>query len=446
MKPTKIWLTYYPAQQKWLCSLPSPSLKGLKKGRSIYAAIGADNHKVKLPIQSLTQNNRSTHLRFSVLLSKHASAFKAGPFIGILAADGRGGKPFKGNAQNFIDLQRTARRLGGMVYVFTPSGTHLAEGKTRGYFYDETQKRWLSTNMPLPDVVYNRVSTRQDEKKPQMQRLMKELQKRNHVTFFNPGFFNKLQLYALLSKTEHQSLVPETQALTEFQHLASFLEKHPAVYLKPVDGKAGAGMVRIDRKTSGRGVAYCLRHYRGSDTKTLKTGRLQSFWPLIKNDIQTNPYIIQAAFPLADYQGRPFDLRVLVQKNGAGEWQITGIGTRVAGKESFTTHVPRGGSIARTGEVLTAVFGDEQAQQLIQKVSQKAVSIAGTLEQHLGHMGEMSMDIGISPTGELAFFEANSKPMKFDEPDIRRLSLERLIQYAQYATFNMRVPKAVTAF
>lgn len=47
-------------------------------------------------------------------------------------------------------------------------------------------------------------------------------------------------------------------------------------------------------------------------------------------------------------------------------------------------------------------------------------------------LGEMSMDLGVDEEGGLWFFEANSRPMKFDEPAIRKLSLERIFQYSHH--------------
>ncbi|MNO08507.1 hypothetical protein D3C81_2311920 [compost metagenome] len=44
----------------------------------------------------------------------------------------------------------------------------------------------------------------------------------------------------------------------------------------------------------------------------------------------------------------------------------------------------------------------------------------------------MYMHLGVDEEGGLWFFEANSRPMKFDEPAIRKLSLERIFQYCQH--------------
>jgi hypothetical protein len=152
-----------------------------------------------------------------------------------------------------------------------------------------------------------------------------------------------------------------------------------------------------------------------------------------RKDERIEEYIVQQGISLASFNQRPFDLRVLVQKDQKGEWGLTGIGARVAGKRSITTHVPRGGSIDEPEKLLTATFGGDTALRTIQLARLAALAIARQIEKASGHiLGEMSMDLGVDSSGQIWFFEANSRPMKFDEPDIRKKSLERIIQYSQF--------------
>ncbi len=70
---------------------------------------------------------------------------------------------------------------------------------------------------------------------------------------------------------------------------------------------------------------------------------------------RTHDYIVPARHSAGYVERRPFDLRVLVQKNSKGQWDITGVGARVAGSSSITTHVPRGGSIEDPEKLLSAI-------------------------------------------------------------------------------------------
>ena len=79
-------------------------------------------------------------------------------------------------------------------------------------------------------------------------------------------------------------------------------------------------------------------------------------------------YIVQQGIALTRYKERAYDLRALVQKTAKGEWSVSGIGARVAGKASITTHVPRGGSIDEPRKLLTHAFGAKEAKNILKRV------------------------------------------------------------------------------
>ncbi|WP_338131316.1 YheC/YheD family protein [Cohnella rhizosphaerae] len=182
-------------------------------------------------------------------------------------------------------------------------------------------------------------------------------------------------------------------------------------------------------------MPYRLQVQDEKGSSTYHCSTLSRLWLRVRANAknQSEPYIAQQGISLAKVNGRPFDLRALVQKNADGLWELTGIGARMAGSSSITTHVPRGGSIEDPERLLAAVFGPEKAQQVFSKVRQTVIVLASRIERSArSRLFEMSMDLGIDEEGHMWFFEANSKPMKFDEPHIRKKSLERIFQYGQY--------------
>lgn len=120
---------------------------------------------------------------------------------------------------------------------------------------------------------------------------------------------------------------------------------------------------------------------------------------------------------------------------------MVGHRSRREGRRLQEHHDPcaRGGSIEDPEKLLSHAFGAEKARQLISRARSACVQLARQIESASGHShGEMSMDLGVDAAGGLWFFEANSKPMKFDEPHIRKKSLERIFHYGSYL---MRSPK-----
>ncbi|WP_152394672.1 YheC/YheD family endospore coat-associated protein [Paenibacillus guangzhouensis] len=355
------------------------------------------------------------------------------PVIAILTAKDRH-RSMRGRFSNFSDIIRVGKKLGATVYVTTAEDIRSSHNNIVGLYYSKQAGMWMTKSFPAPHVIYNRIPFRKYEAKPEIQQMILNFLQDRKVRLFNPFFFNKWTLYEWLSRAKStKSSLPKTEKLTSPSILETYLEQHAAVYLKPIHGKAGKGIMQGQRIKQDGGPKYRLIHSTGKKRHVHHFWTIPEMWLHLKQKIGAKEYIIQQAIDLTKSHGHPFDLRILVQKNHTNTWQLTGIGARVAGKRSITTHVPRGGSIRSASKVLKAVFGPTRAQEIKENAGTLAIVIAEQIEKSSGYeLGEMSMDVGVDSSGKLWFFEANSKPMKFDEPRIRRKSLKTLIQYCIY--------------
>ncbi|KIL42526.1 endospore coat-associated protein [Gordoniibacillus kamchatkensis] len=355
------------------------------------------------------------------------------PIVAILTiADNQ--RVFRGNKQNFIDIIKIGEELGTLVYVATTADLKLTGDDFPAYCYNVRTKKWQRRLVPMPHVIYNRVPYRKMEMQPDVQQTIQTCLKSRKVQLFNPAFFNKWSLFEWLNQTPDTRIyIPKTRQLSDVRQFESFVRSHDIVYLKPARGKAGRGIMRIERLQPGVDSAYLLRVQDDTAAQDTEYASIAELWPRVRSAIGTKEYIMQQGIRLARYNKRPFDLRTLVQKTGRGAWNVTGVGARIAGKASITTHVPRGGSINDPQRVLVSAFGAQEADRILNRVNTAALRIASRIEKQSGHKyGEMSMDLGVDTSGRVWFFEANAKPMKFDEPHIRRKSLERIIRYAVY--------------
>lgn len=365
-------------------------------------------------------------------LMLHDSSWANQQVIAILTTEDQQ-RPFSGNHQNFIDLIKVGRERGALVYVTRIQDLKLGQKRINGFVYQPERRSWSRMLVPFPQVVYNRIPNRKDEQRPEVQQLLKACLKHSRLRLFNPSFFYKWTLFEWLNKSKlTRKFVPATRKLSGPHDLEVMLSLYQQVYLKPVKGKAGAGIMRVEHPRNKQGP-YILRVQGGKKSAATTHTTFAKVWSAVKSHAGSEEYIVQQGIQLAQYEDRPFDLRVLVQKNGQGEWSVTGIGARVAGKYSITTHVPRGGSIHEPETVLTAALGIEAAKRTLINIRMASLGIARQIEKASKHtLGEMSMDLGMDTKGQIWFFEANSRPMKFDEPDIRKRSLERLIEYSQF--------------
>lgn len=60
--------------------------------------------------------------------------------------------------------------------------------------------------------------------------------------------------------------------------------------------------------------------------------------------IGSRRYIIQPFLHLTNSKGQPFDVRVLMQKNGLGRWTLTGMAVRLGNQGSLTSNLHGGGT------------------------------------------------------------------------------------------------------
>lgn len=341
--------------------------------------------------------------------------------VGILTTRGRHG--FSGNKANFRALSRMGKRMKIPVYVVPVEGIDLKQQLCVGYNWNSG---WKPMIIPLPSVFYNRISTRKAENRFDVVQMKKSLLKRG-IPIFNPSFFDKGELYNIIgSHPATKDSLPDTSVLS-FANLKRMLSQYGKVYVKPTAGKAGQGIMRVDR--TGRGI---LVHSQANGRRQTHRISLSSLYRKLQNSKKYKPYVLQQSIDLASTDGRPYDLRILSQKDRTGQWKITGIGARVAPANGIMTHVPNGGSIRNVQDVLKASFQD-RADSIIASVQRKAITIANVIEENLqGTLGEVSLDLGVDQKGRIWFFEANAKPMKFDEPEIRKLSLQRLLEYCEH--------------
>ncbi|MFD2370003.1 YheC/YheD family protein [Brevibacillus sp. GCM10020057] len=418
------WLTILPSG-KWFLQLPRQALANRTR-RPLIASLGPFAHHKRL--YTGLPNQHPGRIRTRINWKMVNNSVRLGPLIGILTVGE--GAAFLGNRDNFKDIALSGKKWGALVFVFTPQGINWEKKKVRGYLYNERQNIWQEMILPFPHVVYNRIPTRKAEQRPEVRKTLSRISDLPNVTLFNRCFFDKQELFQILDNYPSvQPFLPATKKLDTLARFQSFCSEHRFVYLKPVRGKAGEGIMRIEYKNN----AWRLERLKEQRAIVRRFATLEDVWHHVMGHIGQKKYIMQQGIKRARYRGKPFDVRVLVQKNGKGEWSVTGVGIRRSGSQSITTHVPRGGSIISLSTVLHHLFGADP-EMMEANIHHAALTLARALNEEIEGLAEMSMDLGLTEDGKLWFFEANAKPEKFDEPSIRRLSLANLIHYAQYVS------------
>ncbi|WP_246938891.1 YheC/YheD family protein [Bacillus pinisoli] len=335
---------------------------------------------------------------------------KIQPLVGIITSNHKT-RGFAGNAAAFQRIQLALQQTGGLSYVFTPS--EWRHDEVTGYVYDFRQNKWVEGHFPIPDLVYNRIPFRAQEQFDDVQ-YVKEYCQLQNIPYFNDSFLRKEQVFQWLS--QNPALLPhlpETRILSKLEDFQYMVKKYEQIYLKPSKGKKGKGIYVINKNERQLW-----------NVKTVQDSHLNLSMDTLLDDwvlpTITKNYIIQQAISPLKWNGARFDYRVLVHRKNQEEFIVSGIGVRQSQLQDVTTHVPTGGKIIS--------FHDLPYQKDKEVITWLANEVGRSLAQHL-HIGEFSIDIGKCKKGNLYVFEVNSKPMVFDEDDIRRNGLTNLISY-----------------
>lgn len=369
---------------------------------------------------------------------------KIGPNVGILCNprwDSKN-KTMKSTSQlaALQKLLEAAESMGVRAYLFRVEDVDFDNLSVRAYAL--TARGWRSVRAPLPDVIYDQLISRRRERSAEHAKLRLKLSKLYGGRIFNDGFFDKWQVHEWLSKEKRMlAHLPKTIRYTGNQAAHEFVKRHATVYMKPVHGSLGLGIVKVANQSDGTLTYEIKRPNQApvSGRSTTTEDMMKSF----RKRLTGRPYVLQQGIPLATYDGRPFDIRILLQRDGSGEWKRTKAFARITKPGDITSNLSSGGEAMPMTAVLERIFPNRDKRRnckaQVQRVSRW---VAEAIEQNSGKtFGELGVDLGVDPTGHVWVIEVNSKPWKSPTTEkgsqhIVDLAFERPIAYAAWLAEN----------
>lgn len=376
--------------------------------------------------------------------------FLFGPLVGVLANPEWNSKSHTLKKTNQLvsltKLCSVCQSQQAICVIFDTKGVNLTDRLVRGYVMDDGV--WHKRTLPLPTVIYDQLVSRKLERSPALQGKRKALIAHYGDRFFNGGFFDKWEVYEWLSN-EHQvkSHMPQTARHTTLAQAEDFVRSHATSFLKPLHGSLGLGIVRFVRHQSGS-VTYEVKRRAGSITAG-QASSVRDAIQVFRTRLKNRPYIWQEGLNLVKYQGRPLDIRILMQRDESGAWKRTKMFARVAKVGDFTSNLTGGGDAMPVDEALVQCLPkSEQRNRATSQVRRLSRQIVDAIESGSGRtFGEMGIDLGVDVEGKIWIIEVNSKPHKTPETekgrqDLVDLSFERPMGYAIYlATSTTKMPK-----
>lgn len=306
---------------------------------------------------------------------------------------------------------KEGKAMGLDVYVFTPADVNNSKGLIHAMEYDPDNRRWGRRWRAFPNMIFDRCRI---QKSPRFQQLLNFRSRYRHLLFLNRPLRNKWTIHQILStKKRFRPHLPVTRLVTSTNDIHRMLDNHPTVYFKPINGTGGRGILRIT-KVPGVSGTYEIRgrnHNRSIiKPKRMPSGHLAQY---LSTWGHKDRYLVQEGIQLELPDGRVHDYRMLVQKNGAGQWKVTGCVGRVGAIKSVTSNLHGGGRATMMDELLSKWIEDpEQSTHIRKEADALGIDIAQFLDGQYGGLCELALDLAVDKTGRILLLEVNPKPSR----------------------------------
>lgn len=360
-----------------------------------------------------------------------------GPIIAVLMSrySGKPSVPFSTHTAFCQELSEASRQHGAYVYFITPNRIDTSQPVLDGWRY---VGGWKRMSFPYPDVIYNRLTSRKYERLSQVQDLFNIVKKRQQGHIFNEKFLNKSEVFQALAKEPTlKRYLPATNTFQSYQTLKTMCARFPTVFLKPITGSLGKGIIKVTRHAN---ASFTCHFSSVNGTRKVSYPSLSKVFRSISGKMKVQRYQIQQGLNLITNHGRPIDFRALVQKSLQGEWKVTSIVARIAGSEHFVSNLARGGQLSTVkAAIAKSKLSPSRKKNAGIALKKAALMIANGIETHVpGHFGELGVDLAVDVNGRVWLLEVNSKPSKTEDTSVNqgkiRPSAVKVIHYARFLT------------
>ncbi len=199
-----------------------------------------------------------------------------------------------------------------------------------------------------------------------------------------------------------RNYLPDTSLLSR-DTLQTYLDRFPAVYIKPDTRHGGKGVIRAWK--SENGYSYIQVKGEQNDVKTVN-----DLYREINARAADKRYIVQQEIPLAAIEGRSFDIRSMMMRKPGEKWDFYGYLAKVAGPSYIVTNVGRSqGYVLPVEDALRKSLDlssrqIEEKKQTLYKLSHK---ICNRFNDYKASTTQIGIDFAIDKEGNLWIIEVN---------------------------------------
>ncbi|KOP68955.1 hypothetical protein AMS62_05245 [Bacillus sp. FJAT-18019] len=219
--------------------------------------------------------------------------------------------------------------------------------------------------------------------------------------------------------------VPHTLPFNKV-NLNIMMANYNTVIFKPTDGTGGKNIIRI-RKINGG--------YQRQLNSTITTyASISSLYRGLSRYAGSRPYLLQKAIHLAKSNGKPFDIRVMVQKTRQGVWVSTALFTKIGNPNKVATNYNQGGTIGTFHKTMSgARFSPAFNLQLESELKGIGVAVGKNFDRHYKGFKELGLDVAVDSKGRPWILEVNTRPQVYPLKTLKDRSLyHKVLSYGKH--------------
>lgn len=323
-----------------------------------------------------------------------------GPLIGLLLH--RHNRAFTQESLKKL-LIYTGRHdeVRGALVAFALDRADLAAGLVEGFCYNPAAGRFEKGVFPFPAAVYRTVGLSDAWKN----RIASQIGDR----LFNCPYFTKKETMSWLSRFPIVALhLPQTEVYDGPEHVLEAARRHGAVFLKPSRGLGGRGIVRAALQPDG---GWEFRYRENDEARTLHCKNDAEALSFLKTRPLGTGTLVQQAVALPEHNGRVYDFRCVMQKDGFARWRLMAIIGRRSAKNGVVSNISSGGRAFRPEDMPETEISPPgyDPQALREKLAAFAYDVCEALDGCGVNCGTLGVDIGVDKKGRLWLFEVNNR-------------------------------------
>lgn len=340
------------------------------------------------------------------------------PLIGLFTA---GRQPLAAVAPlrlRALAAEAALQRVG--FALFDAAGVRLEDDTILGWTLGPDG--WTESRLPLPGVVINPVNPGTEAEWTIEQAL------RRRIPFTTARIADKIGIAEVLGGTPVAGNVIPFQPLVAdglTDRIGDFLARHRSAVVKPAKGRRGRDVLFVTLADAGLLVRQQLAE---------RPVTLSAFAEELRPRLLEGPWTIQKFIESRARDGRRFDVRVHVHKDGAGQWSLVRAYIRLSEAGLLVANTSRGGYQGDLDHFFANVRS--VAPDLTQRLRALGLQTAEILDGLYGNrLDELGVDLLVDGARHPWIIEVNTHPQsRYHEFERARFVMAYAAHLARCAT------------